>query len=84
MKLIIDIPEEEYKRMKEQSMFGRVDIWKQAIKNGTSLDDAKAEIEDLDRFYDNDYFSGNRDSMFKCNEVMQILNNIGKAESEDK
>ena len=38
MELIIDIPEEEYKRMKEQSMFGRVDIWKQAIKNGIPLD----------------------------------------------
>lgn len=37
MKLVIDIPEEEYKRMKEQSMFGRVNIWKRAIKNGTPL-----------------------------------------------
>ena len=41
----------------------------------------RAEIEDLDRFYDNDYLSGNRDSMFKCNEVMEIIDKY-KAESE--
>ena len=55
--------------------------WEQGRK--ALIDDVKAEIEDLDYFYDNDYFSSNRDSMFKCNEVMQILDNIGKAESED-
>lgn len=37
------------------------------------LDKIKAEFEDLDRFYDNDYFSGNNDAMFKCNEVIEIL-----------
>ena len=42
------------------------------------LDKIRAEIEDLDRFYDSDYFSGNRDSMFKCNEVMQILDKYRK------
>ena len=47
------------------------------------LDKIRAEIEDLDRFYDNDYFSGNRDSMFKCNEVMQIIDKY-KAEREDE
>lgn len=37
IKLIIDIPEEDYKRMKEQSMFGRADVWRKAIQNGTQL-----------------------------------------------
>jgi len=46
------------------------------------LDKIRAEIEDLDRFYDNDYFSGNRDSMFKCNEVMQIIDKYTKGEDE--
>lgn len=39
MKIVIDIPEEDYKRMKEQSMFGRVDVWRQAIQNGQPLPD---------------------------------------------
>ena len=37
------------------------------------LDKIRTEIDDLDRHYDNDYFSGNKDSMFKCNEVLQII-----------
>lgn len=37
MQIVIEIPEEEYKRMKEKSMFGRVDIWKDAIRNGVPL-----------------------------------------------
>ena len=80
MKLIMDIPEEEYKRMKEQSMFGKVDIWKQAFKNGTPLDDVKAEIdEQYDRIrpYNIDIAEG-------LEMALDILDNIGKAESEDK
>ena len=46
------------------------------------LDKIRAEIEDLDRFYDNDYFSGNRDSMFKCNEVMQIIDRYKASPTE--
>lgn len=37
------------------------------------LDKIREEIEVLDIFYDNDYFSGNRDAMFKCNDVLQII-----------
>ena len=78
MKLIMDIPEEEYKRMKEQSMFGKVDIWKQAFKNGTPLDDVKKEIfKQID----------NTDSIYgtsALHSVLDILDSIGKAESEDK
>lgn len=37
------------------------------------LDKIKAEIAELDVFYDNDYFSGNKDAMVKRNEVLQII-----------
>ena len=33
----------------------------------------RKEIEELDIYYDNDYFSSNRDAMYKCNEVLQII-----------
>ena len=46
------------------------------------LDKIRAEIMDLDIFYDNDYFSSNRDAMFKCSEVLQIIDKY-KAESEE-
>ena len=42
---------------------------------------AREEIDDLSRYFDNDYCSDNRNSMFKCNEVLEILKrNIGKSE----
>ena len=37
------------------------------------LEKIKAEIDDLDRHFDNDYFSGNKEPMFKCKEVFDIL-----------
>lgn len=37
------------------------------------LDKVRAEIADLCIYYDNDYFSGNRDGMFKCDEVLQTI-----------
>ena len=46
------------------------------IKNAPTVDvleQIRQEIDDLDRHYDNDYFSGNRDAMFKCNDVLQII-----------
>ena len=44
------------------------------------LDKIRAEIDDLDRHFDNDCFSGNKDSMFKCNEVLQIIDRYRKGE----
>lgn len=46
-----------------------------------ALNKIRAEIEDLDIFYDNDYFSSNTDAMFKRNEVLAIIDKY-KAESE--
>lgn len=43
---------------------------------------AREEIDDLYRYYDNDYCSGNKDSMFKCDEVLGILDKL-IAESEE-
>lgn len=48
------------------------------------LDKIRAEIEDLDIFYDNDYFSSNRDAMFKCSDVLQIIDKYRTKSEEDK
>jgi hypothetical protein len=44
---------------------------------------AREEIDDLDRYFDNDYFSSNSDAMFKCSDVLAILDKL-IAESEEK
>lgn len=44
------------------------------------LDKIRAEIDELETYYDNDYFSGNRDAMFKYNDVMQIIDHYMKGE----
>ena len=51
-----------------------------ALNNADVLDKIKAEIDDLDIYYDNDYFSGNRDAMFKCNDVLAIIDKYTKGE----
>lgn len=60
---MIDIPEEEYERMKEKSMFGRVDVWKQAIKNGVPLSKGHGDLIDRDDLLADSYciddWSGN-------------------------
>ena len=42
---------------------------------------ARKEIDDLDRYFDNNYYTNNTDSMLKCNEVLAILDKL--IESED-
>lgn len=37
------------------------------------IEQIRAEIEELETYYDNDYFSGNRDAMFKCDDVFDII-----------
>lgn len=49
-----------------------------ALEQQSMLDKIRAEIEDLDIFYDNDYFSSNRDAMFKCSDVLQIIDKYRK------
>ena len=45
------------------------------------LDKIRDEIEELDRYYDNDYFSANNCPMYKCDEVLQIIDKY-KAKSK--
>ena len=45
------------------------------------LDKIRAEIDELETYYDNDYFSGNRDAMFKRNDVLQIIDKYMKGDS---
>ena len=57
--------------------------WQEEVKS-IPLDKvkkARKEIDDLDRYFDNNYYTNNTDSMFKCNEVLAILDKL--IESED-
>lgn len=51
MRLVVELPDEEYKRMVEKRMFGRVDVWKDAICNGTPLPEG-AEILTAEAYSD--------------------------------
>lgn len=104
MKLIIDIPDNEYKQICELRLHNRT-FYDDAIRKGIPLDEPfinkpcisqgvcredkakvldkiRAEISDLDTYYDNDYFVGNKDAMFKCQEVLQIIDKYRKGEGE--
>ena len=53
------------------------------VQTDSVLEDIKADIEDLDTFFDNDYFSGNNDAMFKKKDVLVIIDkHISGKESE--
>ena len=53
-----------------------------ALEQESILDKIRAEIAELDIYYDNDYFSDNRDAMFKCNEILRVLDKY-RGESEE-
>ena len=77
MKLIIDIPDYEYRQIKE--VYEKNDIVENTysyIYHGTPLDDVKAEIDQ--------YLFQNEFGLEYRKEVLQILDNIGKTESEDE
>lgn len=82
MKLMIDIPDNVYEWVKNTGKFGiyRFDTVK-AIKNGTPLDDIKAEMEkhQFSREYCCDH---NIDTAIDMSMVRIILANAGK-ESEE-
>jgi len=92
MKLIIDIPEEAYEYVKATSYLGWLTTSEYAyvIKNGIPLDDVKAEIE---KQIERDFaFSETETLKVPCHygianglqNAIRILDNIGKAESENK
>ena len=60
----------EYLTFKNEYEYGYSDGRASIVEE---LEKIKAEIDDLDRHYDNDYFSGNKEPMFKCNKVFEIL-----------
>lgn len=73
MKVIIDIPEEVYKKAKETHDVMCDKVWL-GIKYGTPLDDVKKEI-----------LRGHIEAdLMYVGRIIEILDNIGKAESEDK
>lgn len=85
VKLIIEIPKRDYEEIKKVGTFTFPRLSK-AIREATTLDDVKAEIEKLNPVDYGSMFSyeshnGARDMQ---SDILDILDNIGKAESEDK
>ena len=84
MKLIIDIPEECYEIIKHSVTQGyEYHEPYLAIAHGFSLDDVKAVIGELDgKYVIGDYgtYGENGPKYVRLWEVLQILDNIGKAD----
>lgn len=85
MKLIIDIPDNEYKYTCERTLHDR-SIWDDAIRKGTPLDDVKAEIREksFDHYFEYGEYIGEdcrKEKIIYLDQVLEILDNIGKAES---
>lgn len=83
VKLIIEIPKKDYEAFKEliainiggmRSGKGLIYSCLTAVKNGTPLDDVKAEIKALR--YGSDTYK------YAIDDVIEILDNIGKGDSE--
>jgi len=85
MKLIIDIPEEVYRasRIIDAKHEDVIQIPLEVLANGTPLDDVKAEIAEEICLTDNPY-TGETKCTIEHLKLLEILNNIGKAESEVK
>ena len=83
MKLIIDIPDNEYKYTCERTLSDRT-FWDDAIRKGTPLDDVKAEFI---KSYPTNYAGvpefGGMFCHFSLCQVLQILDNIGKESEEE-
>lgn len=82
MKLIIDISEDAYMRHKRRvntDMCTELDI---AVVNGTPLDDVRAEIKQLRSHSARFRTSSGRVVYFDSQDILDILDNIGK-ESEE-
>ncbi len=84
VKLIVELPKTTYEDLKSGKIYSSLCEAPQGlvegIRNGTLLDDVKLKIEQdmsLDMF--NDY--GNETAIHK--ELWEILDNIGKPESEE-
>ena len=83
MQIVIDIPEEEYKNVSRIVDMGLGTNVDEAIKNGTPLDDVKAEIQRTitASWYNGENYRKNyRDGL---SDAIEILDNISKAEGEE-
>ena len=82
VKLIIEIPKLIYDRIKylEPNADTMLDNLMRAVQNGIPLDDVKAEIKQGHCRANNGYDQGRNYGLYMAE---QILDNIGKAESED-
>ena len=78
MKLIIDIPEEKYKHVCEEQWLPNRLYFEKAIANGTPLYDVKAEIEK--NAYPIVHGVNNHEKGMTLYGILQVLDNIGKAE----
>lgn len=83
MKLIIDIPEEDYMYItKYQNVSGCGNMLTNSIINATPLDDVKAEIAEEICLTENPYTKETKYTIEHL-KLLEILDNIGKTESED-
>ena len=94
MQVLINIDENLYTRLFDNGEIDAADMNEAcaSIRNGEPLigdviplekvRQAKEKIDDLDRFYDNDYFTSDGSPMFKSKDVLGIL--IKLIESEEK
>ena len=80
MKLLIEIPEKTYHMINAgQYDYGDMNV---IIRNGTPLDDVKAEIAENICLTDNPYTKETKYTIEHL-KLLEILDNIGKAESEE-
>lgn len=49
MQIVIDIPYEDYIRIKETGVIGKVDVFKRAIRNGAVLPKGHGRLIDVDK-----------------------------------
>ena len=52
MRLVIDIPEEDYIRLRDEGMFGNVTTFKRAVREGTPLPKGHGRLIDADSIKD--------------------------------
>ena len=52
MQIVIDIPEEDYIRLRDEGMFGNVTTFKRAVREGTPLPKGHGRLIDADELYD--------------------------------
>ena len=83
IKLVIEIP----KKVFEARKIGEISPWVtvpilDAVQNGTPLDDVKAEIEQL-RLHKSRFITSDGRVCIDSQDVLEVLDNIGKAESEE-